>query len=385
MPIRYFQHIRNRSVQGAFITFLVLLLTRFFQEIQDIVIKTPVLGLKSEQGLFSRRDDDWFAHPLDKHHTESVRRKVENESAYFIENPNSVVKNYNFGVSQQHRRTLLRDECRYRAESSKPVTEYRQNISKGLQYILVVDCLRLIFCQVRKVSSVTWRMALEEASEKLECGSVRLLGSYSDIEKQKIIREYTKAIFVREPIERLVSAWNNKFAKGRFYEKLYGPVIVEKYRKPALPDNQRSKKNDTYLVRETAINKPTSLNKRDDSIFYNITFEEFISYIVDPDVSVASGADMHWQDVETRCAPCDIAYDFIGHFETKTIDAQALFMKLGTEVPSHFRKHHQSLTNNILRKELKTLPKYIIHKLYAKYKSDYRLFGYKQHIGLTKL
>ncbi|XP_071961106.1 carbohydrate sulfotransferase 14-like isoform X2 [Antedon mediterranea] len=286
-----------------------------------------------------------------------IQKKVENESACFMKHPEDVMEKYNFEVAQQGRLTLLRHECSFRADDDD--TKYvPKHVPKDLNHILVVDCLRLVFCQVRKVSSVTWRMSLENTAKKLGCGAVRLLGSYSNREKRAIMRDYTKAIFVREPIERLVSAWRNKFKRGKSYQIVYGPLIVGKYRRQPLSDDRTSRKH---------------YDKSDD---LNITFKEFASFIIDPDVSVTTGADMHWQDVYTRCAPCDVKYNFIGHFETRSIDAQMLFKKIGAEVPLAFQKNHTSETLGVLLRELRNFPTEMVMKLYTKYFVDYRLFGY---------
>jgi len=65
------------------------------------------------------------------------------------------------------------------------------------------------------------------------------------------------------------------------------------------------------------------------------TFEEFVSYLTDPDNSdithdvIDHGSEVlraidvrHWQNFHTLCRPCNINYDVIAHVETLTEDAR---------------------------------------------------------------
>jgi len=65
-------------------------------------------------------------------------------------------------------------------------------------------------------------------------GLLDALKRHSNSEVVRMLHTYKKIAFAREPMERIVSAYQNKFAQdyeGRKYHKKYGKSITNKYRK----------------------------------------------------------------------------------------------------------------------------------------------------------
>ena len=79
----------------------------------------------------------------------------------------------------------------------------------------------------------------------------KFLAHYPRIEAEKILKTYLKLVFVREPFERLLSAYVGKFFNNdpAFY-LVWGPYIVSRYKKGMKPEER------------------------------NITFEEFVNFVV---------------------------------------------------------------------------------------------------------
>ena len=104
------------------------------------------------------------------------------------------------------------------------------------------------------------------------------------------LKNYTKVMFVRDPIERLVSAFNDKFHPGQindFYFKKFGREISRNYQG-----------NGRGIV---------DLSGR------NVTFEEFVRYLVDlHQRNETNKYDEHWASYKDLCLPCNIDYDIIG-------------------------------------------------------------------------
>lgn len=166
---------------------------------------------------------------------------------------------------------------------------------------------------------------------------------------------------VRHPFERILSAYRDKLENstaGRehgtvhFYEK-YGKKIVAKYRP--------SSKANTYSLIEP-------------------TFEEFVQYLIDTDLSLY--ADDHWIPYYLFCTPCLINYDVIVHFETIEQDVQ-LLLNLLDETWSRppESKHVTSLPLGKSRKQLtqsyySRLSRETQLALFEKYRIDFELFGY---------
>ena len=89
--------------------------------------------------------------------------------------------------------------------------------------ILVNDDLKLIYCYVPHVASSTWMKTFVYArgvpprsydlyrASYLSAFGFRKLGDYEIEEATKIINSYFKFMFVRDPLERIVSAYKSLF------------------------------------------------------------------------------------------------------------------------------------------------------------------------------
>ena len=120
--------------------------------------------------------------------------------------------------------------------------------------ILIDEKHRFLYCSVPKVASTTWKKLLvllnsngtfQNPSDISDSDindsnlASKYLKSLSDFKnedkkKQEILQNYTKIMWVRDPLERLVSAWRSKFTKeNRFYSKVFGSYIIGRYRRNA--------------------------------------------------------------------------------------------------------------------------------------------------------
>ena len=107
-----------------------------------------------------------------------------------------------------------------------------------------------------------------------------------------MLRRYHKALFVRNPLDRLWSAYNSKFVNQnpKFLMK-YGRDILRRFRQQP---------------------SSTALQCGND-----VSFLEFISFVTaegTPDDNV------HWMSYHRLCRPCEVSYDFIGKLETFETD-----------------------------------------------------------------
>ena len=106
------------------------------------------------------------------------------------------------------------------------------------------------------------------------------------------LKTYFKFLIVREPLDRLLSAYRNKFEnkQNTYFHEKFGKLIVKRFRKNA----SNSSGND-------------------------VTFAEFVEYILSP--KTKKPLNEHWRPIHELCSPCQIKFDMIGKFETLQHDS----------------------------------------------------------------
>jgi dermatan 4-sulfotransferase 1 len=116
--------------------------------------------------------------------------------------------------------------------------------------IFVDDALRYVYCLVSKASCTSWMRTLVRLSDyqtlKKELkGGKELERHFVHVLSGKVLKRmstfspsgvrfrwkhYYKFMFVREPLERLVSAYRDKMFRDPYYRKEVIPSILAKYR-----------------------------------------------------------------------------------------------------------------------------------------------------------
>jgi hypothetical protein len=175
---------------------------------------------------------------------------------------------------------------------------------------------------------------------------------------QNGVDKFTKFIFVRHPFERLVSAYKEKFTgNNSFYQKAVARGIIRSYRK-----------NPSAL----------SLQKGHD-----LTFPEFVHFIVDEWKGERRPLDVHWRPVVDLCLPCVMSFDFIGKFETLNRDVEFLLRKLNeSQLIGLFAGQPKAKTTSSLwRQTMKLLSTNQLNELTQMFADDFRIFGYPQYMG----
>ena len=198
-----------------------------------------------------------------------------------------------------------------------------------------------------------WNVETRDVHNKSR-GYFRYLNEYSASEIVVRLKSYYKFLFVRDPFERLASAYRNKFVESynvTFFERTYGRYIIRKFR--------------TNLSR----------NRR-------ISFKEFINYILDGESKVMN---THWQLYDELCRPCLVWYDFIGHFEDIKQDSSDLLKILGLDnrvaFPLNMSSNYKVPSSALMQKYFTELPRLYKQRLYNKYRHDFEMFGYSKSIS----
>ncbi|KAM9321248.1 carbohydrate sulfotransferase 10 [Gastrophryne carolinensis] len=265
---------------------------------------------------------------------------------------------------------LLENLCRDEALGNMSHTTISKFI---LDRIFVSDKHKILFCQTPKVGNTQWKKvlivlngafsSLKDIPEYIvhdhEKNGLPRLSSYGKSDVHERLKSYFKFLIVRDPFERLISAYKDKFVKNPRSEPWYlhniAPAIIRKYRK-----------NRTH-------------NKG------GLQFEDFVRYLGDPNhkfLDLKFGEHIiHWLPYVELCAPCEINYNVIGHHETLEDDAPYILKKAGVEklvsypyIPPGITHYNQSKVEHYFS----TVSKRDLKRLYERFKVDFKLFGYRE-------
>ena len=117
------------------------------------------------------------------------------------------------------------------------------------------------------------------------------------------------------------------------------------------------------------------------------TFKELVNLIIDP--RTKRPFNIHWRPYHENCLPCQVRYDFIGHYETLREDISYVLRRIGLNVTLlHLnrsnRRDPNSPTVRIVAKQMATLSQHEIDKLLDIYRLDFELFGYSTNWSSLK-
>ncbi|XP_036400581.1 carbohydrate sulfotransferase 10 [Megalops cyprinoides] len=242
-----------------------------------------------------------------------------------------------------------------------------------LDRIFVCDKHKILFCQTPKVGNTQWKKVLivlngafstvEEIPENVvhdhEKNGLPRLSSLSNQEITKRLNTYFKFFIVRDPFERLISAFKDKFLQNPRFEPWYkhdiAPVIIRKYRK----------------------------SHREEGT--GLRFEDFVRYLGDPGrrrLDRQFGDHIiHWVTYAELCAPCDISYSVVGHHETLERDAPYILKAAGIDrlvsyptIPPGITRYNRTK----VERYFSGISKRDVRRLYARFQGDFSLFGYQQ-------
>ncbi|XP_068160017.1 carbohydrate sulfotransferase 8-like isoform X2 [Antennarius striatus] len=262
------------------------------------------------------------------------------------------------------RRQLMKEICaKYKSSISRTVTRHH------VKHLYVEDKYKLLYCQVPKAGCSNWKRTLmvlagqAPNAQSIKHDTVHYghhLKTLDSFGRQGImhrLKTYTKVIFVREPLERMVSAYRDKFENpNNYYHSLFGKPIISKYRS-----------NPSRAALKTGS---------------GVTFKEFVQYLLD--VHRPVGMDIHWEQVNQLCNPCLIEYDFIGKFENMEEESNFVLRLTGAPpnitLPS-FKDRNPTDTRTsmqITQKYFSQVSMLERQRVYDFYYMDYLMFNYSK-------
>ncbi|CAH1794810.1 unnamed protein product [Owenia fusiformis] len=215
--------------------------------------------------------------------------------------------------------------------------------------IYVLEELKVVFCAVFKAASSEWKKLLvslhdtykQEAQETLEAPGIHTkwqnfakpLKEYLPSERCHVLETFNKVMIVRNPYERLVSCFNDKFRRNTDYCRMVMQPGVD----------------------------CLAMNLND--------FVEQLSF-------GWAGQDPHWRSFFDTCLPCEIQYNNIVKFETLARDRDYFLETLGLSGRVNFSKHTSSSHKNYFDNMTQELS----NKIYSIYEVDFLLYNYSKYI-----
>lgn len=236
--------------------------------------------------------------------------------------------------------------------------------------IYVDEKYKLLYCEVPKVACTNWKRILLILSGHMNTSNPEEIPAYlvhstyqneyltrlSEFSPDEVafrIENYFKFLFVREPMERILSAYLNKFTMpySTEYQRRFGRKIVRRYRRT--PSRESLKHG------------------------HDVTFNEFAKFLLDS--RTTRPFDAHWRPYQDLCHPCLLRYDVIGKYETLDEDVHSILRHIGVEHLIHFPDKPKKIlkTSDRLKEAYSNITASARRQLWHLYETDADMFGYQ--------
>lgn len=205
-------------------------------------------------------------------------------------------------------------------------------------HLLYDDAKRVIYCYAPKTGCTNMKQSFvlinkiytpEElislnVTHEDHLSKAQSLARLSPAQRNYRLDNYFKFLVVRNPVERLLSAYRNKIVRddaALFFRRIRADV-VRRYRRP---EGARRNSSSTRYP----------------------TFPEFIDYI---NSLTVNDLDDHFQPVSDICHPCFIKYHFYANFKVLNYDIDNIFHLLDIPLSyfSYQAEHQRSPTLDLL-------------------------------------
>lgn len=237
--------------------------------------------------------------------------------------------------------------------------------------LFVDDINKLIFCSVPKSATSSWKRVLVSAIRANQSDSSqtaveimqtigpkvavhmaeseRYLHKYvklNSTHQRYVLENYRKFLFVRNPYERLLSAYMDKLltSNNSHYTRM-SRIIANRYPEHGSADTTG-----------------------------RCTFRQFLQF-----ATSTTYHDRHWRRYIDICNPCRLQPDFIGKFESLKPEANFLLTELGIGKGLHFSGNEfytGKRASALLRDFYSKIPKRLLRDVYEAYKVDFEMFDY---------
>jgi hypothetical protein len=211
------------------------------------------------------------------------------------------------------------------------------------KHLLYNDEKKVIFCYVPKVGCSNWKRTFlvlegrlpvphegEKRPSEAFLNSASKLRDLPDKEREWRLKEYRKFTLMRDPLERIVSGYNNKINHPLSKNQSVFPEFV--------------KYDILKRFSPQSIQEYEASNRRAEVI---PTFEDFLQYLAAADQDMLNE---HFKSFMKLCHPCYVDYHFYGNF--KLLPDEAFTMMDHFNIPREYYplavSHPGLSTSNLL-------------------------------------
>ncbi|CAK8676935.1 carbohydrate sulfotransferase 14-like [Clavelina lepadiformis] len=232
-----------------------------------------------------------------------------------------------------------------------------------LSHLMVNDEYKFIYCYTPKVACSNWKKVVKRLYGTLRDEDLKnmdhkhgfkYLADYSDKEIEERLRTYYKFMFVRNPTERALSVYRNKFNEIESFYKVYGAKIMQLYHKES----------------------PTYKGKVPGD---DVAFADFLRYIA-TGVN-AESMNEHYMPMNLLCQPCVTKYSFIGIYENIDEDSKAVLEAIKAPEDVNFPERqgwYKPTTNSYMQYYFSLISTPLLKSFVEKYILDYEMFSFPQ-------
>ena len=240
---------------------------------------------------------------------------------------------------------------------AKKIRQERHNL---FHHLIVSEKHKIMYCSIPNIASSNMKRIflvlngiysdVRHVNISMMNEEITRLEKFRGRQVSNMFRIYYKIMLVRDPFERLVSAYRNKWL-GKENAELHstlGKMIVRRYR----------------------FNDSKSADPKGD----DVKFIEYVRYLID---NPSKDVNEHWMSYHDLCRPCDVNYDFIGSIDTLSRDVSHAMGQINVDQTTVTDKTALIGTKNVIANFLKQLPKKDFDALVEKFRFDHQLFGYE--------
>ncbi|XP_072034453.1 uncharacterized protein [Amphiura filiformis] len=301
---------------------------------------------------------------------------------------------------QQSRKDRVLDSCDAsfdRGVEFGSVQWSDKKFKNKFNHILVSDQYQLLYCYVPKVGCTNWKrifltlngeVAASEVipQKKVHYMPIPKLSDFTFEEAKERLKMYTKFLFVRNPHERMLSAYRDKLEmkneRNKSFRKDYGQKIY-RYNKQNDRENYR-KYSQNYQGGDRVPNRKMTPNGEND-----VTFQEFMRYVSDSRNKLNEPAEEHWREIDRLCSPCTIHYDVIAKMETLQNDTHFILKRSGAnelvEKLGQSTNPTNSSKNTMIQNAYAQLTSKDLTFFERRFQKDLDLFDYQRPKAITRL